>query len=113
MDAGLPVGVEKKYKICCQQITEHKNRVMLKIGVFIKDKIRYLQIKRTADNIIGLSDHYYQGCMYQRNRYLGGHSAACICFLTEDTSGTAYTVRYAQSKGLKIFNLARPKEASI
>ena len=75
----------------------------------IKDKIRYYQIKRAADEIICLSDRYYRGCMHQRNRYLVDHSTACICYLTEDTGGTAYTVGYAQSKGIKIFNLARQK----
>ena len=75
----------------------------------IKDKIRYYQIKRAANDVICLSDHYYQGCMHQRNRFLVDHSAACICYLTKDTGGTAYTVGYAQNKGLKIFNLARPK----
>ena len=73
----------------------------------IKDKIRYYLIKQAADDVICLSDHYYRGCMHQRNRYLVDHSAACICYLTEDTGGTAYTVGYAQSKGLKIFNLAK------
>ena len=76
----------------------------------IKDKIRYQLIKRAADHVICLSEHYYRGCMHQRNRYLVDHSAACICYLTEATGGTAYTVGYAKSKGLKIFNLARPKE---
>ena len=75
----------------------------------IKDKIRYYKIKKAADDVICLSDHYYRGCMHQRNRYLVDHSTACICYLTEDTGGTAYTVGYAQSKGLKIFNLARQK----
>ena len=75
----------------------------------IKDKIRYHRIKQAADEVICLSDHYYRGCMHQRNRYLVDHSTACICYLTEDTGGTAYTVGYAQSKGLKIFNLARQK----
>lgn len=76
----------------------------------IKDRIRYQLIKRAADNVICLSEHYYRGCMHQRNRYLVDHSAACICYLTEAAGGTAYTVGYAKSKGLKIFNLARPKE---
>ena len=78
----------------------------------IKDKIRYYLIKKAADDVICLSDHYYRGCMHQRNRYLVDHSAACICYLTEDTGGTAYTVGYARSKGLKIFNLARPKAST-
>ena len=78
----------------------------------IKDRTRYYQIKRAADDVIYLSEHYYRGCMHQRNRYLVDHSAACICYLTADTGGTAYTVGYAQSKGLKIFNLARMKGTS-
>ena len=47
--------------------------------------------------------------MHQRNRALVDRSAFCICYLRTQTGGTAYTVRYAREKGLKIWNLARPK----
>lgn len=73
------------------------------------DKARYEKINNSADEIICLSEHYYRGCMHQRNRYMVDHSCACICYLTEPTGGTAYTVQYARERGLRIFNLAKPK----
>jgi len=73
------------------------------------DKARYERINRDADEVICLAEHYYRGCMHERNRYMVDHSRACICYLTEQTGGTAYTVRYARERGLQIFNLAKPK----
>lgn len=70
----------------------------------------YESIKKSADDVICLSDHYYKGCMQDRNRYLVDHSSACICFLTQSSSGTAYTVNYAKSKGVSVFNLALRKK---
>lgn len=70
---------------------------------------QYERIKETADEVICLSDSYYRGCMHERNRYLVDHSSVCVCYMTRDTGGTAYTVKYARSEGLRIFNLAQPK----
>lgn len=70
---------------------------------------RYERIKEAADKVICLSDHYYNGCMHKRNRYLVNHSSVCVCYLTEPNGGTAYTVKYAQDNGLRIFNLANSK----
>ena len=75
------------------------------------DKARYERINRDADEVICLAEHYFNGCMHQRNRYMVDHSAYCICYLTEQTGGTAYTVQYARERGLRIFNLAKTKEA--
>ena len=75
-----------------------------------EQRTRYERINRAADEVICLAEHYYQGCMHERNRYMVDYSCVCICYLTERTGGTAYTVEYARSKGLKIFNLAKPKE---
>lgn len=73
------------------------------------DMVRYERINRDADEVICLAEHYFSGCMHQRNRYMVDHSRACICYLTERTGGTAYTVKYARERGLRIFNLAKPK----
>ena len=43
--------------------------------------------------------------MHKRNRYLVDNSSVCICYLTEATGGTAYTVDYAQTKNLTVINL--------
>ena len=73
------------------------------------DRAQYERINRDADEVICLAEHYFSGCMHQRNRYMVDHSAYCICYLTEQRGGTAYTVQYARERGLRIFNLAKQK----
>ena len=45
--------------------------------------------------------------MHKRNRHLVDNSSRCICFLTEKTGGTFYTVNYASEHGLMIINTAK------
>lgn len=71
------------------------------------DKTEYEEIKDKADKIVYTSEHYYRGCMHKRNRHLVECSSLCICYLTEDSGGTAYTVEYALSQGLKVINIAK------
>ena len=66
----------------------------------------YERIKAAADKVVYTSKVYYSGCMHKRNRHLVDNSSLCICFLTEQSGGTAYTANYAQSQGLKIINVA-------
>ena len=63
-------------------------------------------ILQQADELLWLSDDYYQGCMLMRNQYLVAHSSLCVCFLKDRKGGTAYTVAYAWRQGLEIRNLA-------
>lgn len=66
----------------------------------------YESIKTAADKVTYTSEKYTQGCMHKRNRHLVDHSSICVCYLTEDWGGTAYTVNYAKKQGLKVINLA-------
>ncbi len=70
----------------------------------------YERIKKLANEVIYLSEHYYKGCMHRRNRYLIENSETCICYLTQGSGGTAYTVKYAKDKGLTVFNLAQREQ---
>jgi len=56
------------------------------------------------------SREYSKGCMHKRNRHLVDNSSACVCYLTEKTGGTAYTVEYAQRMNLRIINAAEEKK---
>ena len=58
-----------------------------------------------ADRTVCVSEHYFKGCMQKRNRFLVDNSILCIYWLTNETGGTKYTVKYAQSKGLKLENI--------
>lgn len=66
----------------------------------------YERIKAAADKVVYTSKAYYSGCMHKRNRHLVDNSSLCICYLTEQSGGTAYSVNYARSQGLKIINVA-------
>lgn len=41
-----------------------------------------------------------------RDRHLVDNSSICVAYCTRNSGGTAYTVRYAHDKGLKIYNIA-------
>ena len=66
----------------------------------------YDDIKQKADKVVYTSQEYTRGCMHKRNRRLVDDSRYCICYLAERSGGTAYTVEYAQKKGLTVINLA-------
>ena len=71
-----------------------------------EDRGRYEYIKAKADKVVYISREYTRGCMHERNRHLVDNSSVCVCYLTEQTGGTAYTVNYAAEKGLYVFNIA-------
>lgn len=71
-----------------------------------EDVTEYERIKAQADHVIYTAQQYTRGCMHKRNRYLVDHSGVCVCYLTRDSGGTAYTVQYAEKQGLEIINIA-------
>ena len=71
-----------------------------------RDIEEYERIKQAADKVTYTAEKYYNGCMQKRNRHLIDYSSLCICYLTEQNGGTAYTVNYARDHGLKIINTA-------
>lgn len=75
-------------------------------GWIPEEAAEYERIKSQADKVVYTSQQYTRGCMHKRNRYLVDHSGVCVCYLTKDSGGTAYTVRYAGAHGLEIINLA-------
>lgn len=70
-----------------------------------KEQTLYNELLEKADEIIYTSEKYFEGCMHKRNRFMVEKSGFCICCLYKETGGTAYTVRYAKEKGIKVFNV--------
>lgn len=71
-----------------------------------KDKAVYEDIKNKADKVVYTSQEYTRDCMFKRNRHLVDGSSVCVCYLTERSGGTAYTVDYARKQGLTVINVA-------
>lgn len=70
-----------------------------------KDIDMYEYIKSKCDKYVYTSQYYYNGCMQKRNKHLVDNSGYCICYLTNENSGTAITVNYAKKKNLMIYNI--------
>lgn len=70
-----------------------------------EDVTEYERIKAQADKVVYTAQRYARGCMHKRNRYMVDHSGICVCYLTKDSGGTAYTVKYAKKQGLTVFNI--------
>ena len=70
-----------------------------------RNKEIFNHIKEHADDIIYVSEMYVPGCMHARNRRMVEDSHFCIAYITRNSGGTAYTVDYAESCGLKVIRL--------
>ena len=75
-------------------------------GWSMRDIEIYEDILRDADDYLYTSEEYTRGCMHKRNRHLVDMSSVCVCYLTKDKGGTAYTVKYASNNNLRIINIA-------
>ena len=71
------------------------------------DKARLLNVLGKADEVICLSEQYYNGCMGVRNKRLVEHSEICVAYMVRERTGTSQTIRLAREKGLEIINLAK------
>lgn len=69
--------------------------------------VREYSFMHNADSIEYSADIYRsRDCLLERNRKLVESSSVMVCCLLHAGAGTAYTVRYAREKGLRIINIA-------
>ena len=71
------------------------------------DTEEYERIKGLANKVVYVSQKYSRGCMFKRNRHLIENSSVCVCYLSENSGGTAYTANYAKTKKVTVINIAR------
>ena len=70
------------------------------------DKERYRSILGKADNVVCLSETYFDGCYLRRNDYMLNHPSHIIAYYNgEPKGGTFYTCRRAEHMDLEITNL--------
>ncbi|MBQ8537816.1 MAG: DUF1273 family protein [Clostridia bacterium] len=71
----------------------------------VKERAGYENILAQADEVVCLSEHYFNGCMHIRNRYMVEHADHVIACMARLHGGTAQTVSYAVKKGLTVVNI--------
>ena len=78
------------------------------------DRELYRRIYDACDVKTVLGDHYTQGCMQRRNRYMVDNAQLIIAVFDPAVSGgTAYTVNYAARHGREIWNLLEKTNAIL
>lgn len=61
-----------------------------------RDKKRYVETLKKADEKIVLSPAYYRGCMQARDRYMAERAQVMIAYCKKAEGGAAYTVKIFQ-----------------
>ena len=69
------------------------------------DRERYKRALSGCSEKILLSDKYYSGCMFYRNRFMVDNADVIVSYLRKKFGGTYYTVRYAEKCGKKVIEL--------
>ena len=75
-----------------------------------EQRAEYARLLPQYDKAVCVAQRANREAYLERDRHLVDGSAYCIAYCTRNSGGTAYTLRYAQQKGLKIFNTASEGE---
>lgn len=71
-----------------------------------EEQAKYDAILRIVDDVVVLSERYYNGCLLRRNDYMVNRSSLLIAYFDGNPKGgTFYTVREAKQQSLDIVNL--------
>ena len=72
-----------------------------------KQRAEYARLLPQYDKAVCVAQRASREAYLERDRHLVDGSAYCIAYCTRGSGGTAYTLRYAQQEGLKIYNVAQ------
>lgn len=70
------------------------------------DRVRYQGILDRCNLETVVQQHYTQGCMLRRDRYMVDRSALLVAIYNGSSGGTRYTINYALDEGLEVIRLA-------
>lgn len=66
---------------------------------------KYDYILSQADDVRYVCEHYTPYCMKKRNRELVDGADLCIAYCNKSSGGSAYTIAYANERGVRVENL--------
>ena len=67
-------------------------------------------VEARVDKVVVCCQRPSREAFLARDRHLVDGSSCCIAWCTRVTDGTAYTLRYAQRRGLRVWNVAQTGE---
>ena len=72
-----------------------------------EQRAEYARLLPQYDKAVCVAQRASREAYLKRDRHLVNGSAYCMAYCTRNSGGTAYTLRYAQQEGLKIYNVAQ------
>ncbi len=72
-----------------------------------KQKAQYERMLSVADEVIYVSQEYFDGCMQKRNFFMIDNSSRVIAYLNVNRGGTYQTVKYAVESGVEVEYLGK------
>ena len=109
--AGGAVGFDTLAALCVIRVrTLLANEKPIRLHLFLPcpeqadhwrqtDRLLYRRILAAADTCRYIAPRYTPSCMLERNRAMVDVSSVLVAYLTRETGGSAYTVRYAKQQG--------------
>ncbi len=67
-----------------------------------EERERYRRLIAEADGVKIISPRRTRDAYLKRNRFMVDKADVCVAYLKRENTGTAYTVRYARSKGKEV-----------
>lgn len=71
-----------------------------------EQRSEYVRLLPKYDKVVCVSQTASREAYLKRDRHLVDWSSYCIAYCTRDSGGTAYTLRYAMERGVKIYNVS-------
>ena len=101
-------GAEGFDFLATESVAEMKREfpdIILKIIFPYKSARKENEYKTLLPYVNGIEyacDKYYSWAYHERNRMMVDRSSVCVCYLTKQSGGTAYTASYALENGAEI-----------
>ena len=72
-----------------------------------KQREEYAEMLGQADEVVNVSDEYYDGCMMVRNYFMVDNCSVLVAYLNYNRGGTYRTVKYAAENGKEIIYVGK------
>ncbi len=93
------VELKKRYHVRIEACIPFKGQ---KEKFSLSERRKYEELLEKCDVKTELCEHYYNGCMLARNRYMVDKCDILFAYCKKNTGGTYYTVNYARTHDIPV-----------
>lgn len=91
--------LKEKYRIEIEASIPYRGQ---ENGFSSAERTVYRRLLQWCDRVTYLYEEYRDGCFLARDRYMVDGAELLFAYCVQEKGGTAYTVKYAQKKGVEV-----------